>query len=69
MPSISGNEHPTTRGGGINILGPCLIVLMTLAVGLRYYVRFFLKRTPGIDDVLIGVALVRDMLQVTILRH
>lgn len=49
---------PETRGPALVITNVILIVLVLIAVALRYYARAKITRSFGIDDIFIGVAVV-----------
>ncbi|TKA78707.1 hypothetical protein B0A49_02522 [Cryomyces minteri] len=50
-------QHPQTRGGALVVVNFIFIILVLLAVGLRFYTRIAVKRWFGSDDVWIGLAL------------
>jgi len=49
---------PETRGPGLIILNSVLIIILTVVVLLRLYVRVHMLKWFGIDDLFIIVALV-----------
>lgn len=49
---------PVTRGPALIIINVIFMVLMTLAVILRFYSRYTCKRWLGWDDFFIGIALI-----------
>lgn len=54
-----GNYHdPETRGNGLIIVNVVLMSIVTFVVCLRLYVRIYLLRWFGIDDLFIIIALV-----------
>ncbi|KAK5148889.1 hypothetical protein LTR04_000378 [Oleoguttula sp. CCFEE 6159] len=50
-------QNPQIRGGALVVVNLIFIVLVVLAVGLRFYTRIAVKRWFGCDDVWIGLAL------------
>ena len=50
--------NPETRGNGLIIVNAVLMSLVTFVVFLRLYVRIYLLRWFGIDDLFIIIALV-----------
>ena len=61
MPSAGsrdGQVTPNDHGPMVNISAWFLIVTMILAVIVRVMIRTILMRSPGVEDGMIGVALV-----------
>lgn len=60
-------ENPPTRGS------PCMFIIVliitTIAVALRLYSRYFLTRSPGIDDAFLLAGFVRFSVKVTVLTQ
>jgi hypothetical protein len=50
--------NPETRGAGLLIFNAVLIFIVTFTVLLRLYVRVYLLRWFGVDDLFIIAALV-----------
>lgn len=54
-----GDALPNDNGGKVVIAIVCLVCpLATIAVGLRFYTRYYLLKHLGTDDFLVLVALV-----------
>jgi hypothetical protein len=51
-------QNPETRGNSLLIVNAVLMSLVTFVVFLRLYVRVYLLRWFGIDDLFIIIALV-----------
>jgi hypothetical protein len=60
-------ENPPTRGS------PCLFIIVlvvtTIVVALRFYSRYFLTRSPGIDDAFLLAGFVRFPVKVVALSQ
>lgn len=54
--TVDFRDSPDYRGHRIRILNSTLIAITTLIVGSRFYVRFFMSKTPGIDDFICFLA-------------
>lgn len=59
MSTISFKESPGYKGGQVLKLNAALIVCTTVIVFLRLYVRAFMSRALGVDDLLAFLAYVR----------
>jgi hypothetical protein len=52
--------NPESKGNGLLIVALVFTVLSVLVVSLRLWTRLWLQRRPGMDDLLIGLAMVRN---------
>jgi hypothetical protein len=52
------HENPETRGDGLIVLTCVLVAIVTIFVMLRLYVRMFLMKWVGADDIFMVLAYV-----------
>ena len=57
------SQTPEWRGGIETRLNACLIAFSTLFMGMRLYVRTFMTKALGWDDLIAGIAYVLIMVQ------
>ena len=53
---------PQNHGPGLLVVNVVLLVVVLVVIGIRYYTRIRVTKTFGLDDFLIGVALVDTLL-------
>ena len=53
--------NPATRGGGLVAINAVFIALVLIIVSLRLFTRLKITGSFGVDDLLIGLALVTNM--------
>lgn len=52
--------NPVTRGGAALIVNIITIIIATIVTGLRIFTRLRITYTPGLDDLVIVISLVRE---------